>query len=377
MSASSTNSEEKVAALFRSHGWKVQLEPVVESTRADLLASKGALHYAVEVKSASEGRPDRVVALLALAILQASRHASQLPGMQPLAIVRVGGVTPSLLEKVDQFQSQYGQDVAIGIVSDDGARFFTGAGLESMNVAAAHTRVGSSKMGQPRKGSDLFSDLNQWLLKVLLAPEIPAALLSAPRGEYRTISDLAQAAQVSVMSASRFVRRLREDGLVDESGPALRLVRREMLFSRWQSAAMRSSPELRMCFVIPGDAQRQLRKLMSGREACVGLFAAADLLNLGHVSGVPPYVYVRRLSPMQKQAWSSVVPAAAGEQPHVILKQALTPESLFRGAVLVDGMPVSDVLQLWLDTSAHPSRGAEQADFLRRKVLSDVLGAAP
>lgn len=368
--------EEHIAALFRSHGWEVQSQPADGHAHADLIAAKGGQQYAIEVKSASEGRADRVVALLAQAILQVRHYANQRQ-LNPLAIIHVGGVTRSLIEKVDQFQRQYAPEVAIGIVSEGGERFFRGAGLESMNEAPARFRANSSKLGQPRKSTDLFSDLNQWLLKVLLAPEIPEHLLNAPRGEYRTISELAQAAQVSVMSASRFVRRLREEGLVDESASSLRLVRREMLFSRWQSAAMRSSPELRMCFVIPGDAQRQLRKLMSGREACIGLFAAADLLNLGHVSGVPPYVYVRRLSPVQMQAWPRLIPASPGEQPHVILKQALTPESLFRGAVMVDGMPVSDVLQLWLDASAHPSRGAEQADFLRRKVFSDVFGAAP
>ena len=110
-------------------------------------------------------------------------------------------------------------------------------------------------------------------------------------------------------------------------------------------------------------------------NACIGVFAAADLLRLGHVSGVPPYLYVRRLAPPSSAAdWPGLVPVSPGESAQVILKQPIARESLFRAAVRVDGVLVSDVLQVWLDASAEPSRGAEQADVLRRGVLADVIG---
>ena len=131
-----------------------------------------------------------------------------------------------------------------------------------------------------------------------------------------------------------------------------------------------------MCFLIPGARHAQLRKLLSHHQACLGLFEAADLLGLGHVSGVPPYVYVSRISQPERQAWKELAPAAPGEQPHVIVKQALAPQSLFRGAVMKDEMRVADVLQVWLDVSSHPSRGAEQAELLRRKVLQGIIGEA-
>jgi hypothetical protein len=49
---------------------------------------------------------------------------------------------------------------------------------------------------------------------------------------------------------------------------------------------------------------------------------------------------------------------------------------VFRGAVELDGVAVSDVLQIWLDVSAHPSRGEEQADLIRRKVLGKIIESA-
>ena len=348
------------------------MEPAGEPRQPDFIMSKGPHHYVVEIKSAGEGRPDRVLPLLSQAILEVRRHA-EFNAKRPLAIVQVNHASSSLHQKVEQFQRDYAPDVAIGLVSEAGAsQFIGGPDLEALNVEVSRSSS-REKAAQPRKASDLFSDLNHWMLKVLLAPELPENLLNAPRGEYRSVSELAEAAQVSAMSASRFVRRLQEDGFLEDAGRSFQLVRRRELFRRWQSSAMRSSPELRMSYLIPGAGARQLHKVASRLDACIGLFAAADLLHVGHVSGVAPYIYVRRLL-VSSESWPGLAPAKPGEPAQVILKQSNVPNSLFRGAVRVDDVWVSDVLQIWLDASAHPSRGAEQADLLQRKVLAGVLG---
>ncbi len=367
------SAESRIAALFHARGWNVEVKPSVGNFCADLVVSKGENRYVVEVKALAEGRPDRVIALLSQAILQARRYADE-NEMRPLAVVLVRQASPSLRRKVEQFQRDFAPAVAIGLVSETGSSRFIGQGLDGLNMEAPR-KSGRGKLVVPRGASDPFSDLNQWMLKVLLAPEVPDKLMNAPRGEYSSISRLAEAAQVSPMSASRFVRRLQEAGFLDDSGGTYRIVRRRDLFLHWQSAAMRSSPELQMSYLIPATGTRHLIKVVSQMDACVGLFAAADLLTLSHVSGVPPYVYVRRLSPTSENAWSGLVPAKAGVAGHLVLKQASFPESLFRAAVRVDGALVSDVLQIWLDAAAHPSRGAEQADFLRHNVLADVVGS--
>src|SRR5207247_8043825 len=167
--------------------------------------------------------------------------------------------------------------------------------LEQMNAQAKDRP--SARGRSVRDSGHLFSDLNQWLLKVLLAPEIPDGLLSAPRGRYGNASQLARAANVSVMSAFRFVQQLQREGYLHESAPYLSLVRREGLLGRWQALAARSVREAPMRFVLPGDLQAQLRKMLGSGRACLALFAAADALRLGFVQGVPLYVYVQRLQP--------------------------------------------------------------------------------
>ncbi len=96
-------------------------------------------------------------------------------------------------------------------------------------------------------------------------------------------------------------------------------------------------------------------------------------LKLGFVEGVPPYVYVERIQPSNLSAWKNLRRCGLGELPDLILRQAPAPQSIFRGLVCPNGMAASDVLQVWVDVSSHPSRGREQADLIRKRVLERVI----
>lgn len=62
-----------------------------------------------------------------------------------------------------------------------------------------------------------------------------------------------------------------------------------------------------------------------------------------------------------------------GESPDVVVRQAPAPQSVFRGMVRPGGMVASDVLQVWVDVAAHPSRGRERADLIRKRVLRRII----
>src|SRR5258705_12144136 len=117
-------------------------------------------------------------------------------------------------------------DVGICVMDSQGFRAFHGFGLEKFNSE----RSVSPELGLPAEWdspSYLFSDLNQWMLKILIGQNLPESLLSIPRGEYRSGRQLAEAGGVSAMSASRFLRQLSSEGFLDESKEPLRLVRVE------------------------------------------------------------------------------------------------------------------------------------------------------
>ncbi|HUE86194.1 MAG TPA: hypothetical protein VMO26_08955 [Vicinamibacterales bacterium] len=386
--------EQRVADLLRRAGWKVRRQPSAGNLRADLLAQRGEYSYVVEVKSAPEGRRDRLLPLLAQAILQARAFAERSPEpVAPLAIVGAKRVSEALVRDLDRFVQEYAPDAAVGLVDMEGFQWFRGPGLDSSMNAARGRAERRLRVRAPEAAvSHLFSDLNQWMLKVLLAPRIPSDVLSAPRGEYRNASQLAAASNVSVMSAFRFVRQLRLEGFLDGSDSILSLVRLEELLRRWQAESLRPARDVPMRWILRGDPARQLQDALraqapesaappprSRRAAappprlCLGLFAAADALGLGFVHGVAPLVYIERLEPglLERLGLSLDAP---GVSPDIYIRVPAARESVFRGAVLRDGVPVSDVVQVWLDAGAYPARGPEQADMIYRKVLKPLLG---
>jgi hypothetical protein len=355
--------ERLLADIFEQAGWRVKHQ---KSEFDMIVRSPDGVVYAVEVKAAVEGRADRLLPLFSQAVLQSLHGAGK--NVVPLAVVAAPKISRAAAEQILKFAEQYAPDSAAGVIDFEGLRLFRGPHLEMLN---AEPRKSSMAPKSSRVSGHLFSDLNQWMLKVLLAPEVPDELLSAPREQYRNASQLAEAAQVSMMSAFRLVQQLQNEGYLSESDSYLNLVRREDLFRRWQALAMRSVKEIPMRYLLKGDPCVQLRKILDSDRSCLALFAAAEALKLGFVEGVPPYVYVERID---LAPFKNLRQCEPSEAPDLILRQAPAPESVFRGQVSANGMAASDVLQVWLDVSSHPSRGREQADLIRKKVLGKIIG---
>jgi hypothetical protein len=361
---------------------------------ADLVIGRDGWKYVVKLKTASEARRDRMTPLLSQAILQAQAVSSRFPeSAAPLAVVAARRVPPSVVEHLKQFARLHAPDTAVGVIDAEGLRSFVGPGLEGLD--ASPSRPAARMVAQPQRLPDLFSDLNQWMLKVLLGQRLPEQLISVPREPIRNASQLAEAAKVSVMSASRFVHRLAREGFLDKRRDGLHVVRTDELLARWISANRGMSRDVPARWMIKGDekqffatvasfaAERQAEsppksRLASGRimkvqpRLCVGLFAAADALGLGFVRGVPPQLCLESLD-LDALHEMGLSLEDADRRADVSIRVPANKEAIFRASVLRGGLPVCDVLQVWLDASAHPARGREQADQLRR-VLKPLIG---
>jgi hypothetical protein len=182
--------------------------------------------------------------------------------------VQVAHASLPLRQKVERFHRNYAANTAIALVAGDGGAWFAGPGLEELDdlMRPGYDR---GKLVRPRKASDLFSDLNQWLLKVLLASELPVHLLNAPRASYRHGSALAEAARVSVMGASRFLRRMREEGFLENSAQAFRVVRCGELFRRWHSADRSNWKAVPLSRQRRPSYRRQLRQAGKARNRTI------------------------------------------------------------------------------------------------------------
>jgi hypothetical protein len=380
---------ERLAASFRRAGWRVTAE--VHGT--DLVVAHGRRRYAVEVKLAREPRKDEVLGALASAILQ-SRFAARAIGAKPLAVVGAQHLSDAMTASIRDYAARYADESAYGILDLRGRLELHGAGLSGVggDSDALPMSAGVAKRSAPSR-VDPFSDLGQWLLKVLIAPRLSEKHLTAPRVKVRNAKHLAQVANVSVPHASRQVAQLRSEGFLDESSE-LRLVRIPEILDRWRGANRRLPLDIPARWLFPAkngvkqlkdsvrrwSAARVERTLLpqhavwlpATKRVSLAMFAACDALGIGLVSGAAPHLYAEDVSDRAFEELG-LVPVEPGQRVDVFVRQPKYPEAVFRGAVWQDGVASSDILQCWLDVGDHPVRGAEQAQHIWNRVLKPRL----
>ena len=160
------HAEQYVANFFRSNGWSVEMQQE-DSLSADLLIRHGKHRFIVEIKALSEGRPDRVLPVLSMAILQAKAAAELSGNALPLAIIFVPEASLSLAKHVEVFAQKFAKDVPVGVISGRGEQYFSGEAFQQLNRLPEEPSRSST--GRLSQAINLFSDLNQWMLKLLLA----------------------------------------------------------------------------------------------------------------------------------------------------------------------------------------------------------------
>lgn len=373
--------EERLRGAFQAADWEV-ITPSLDHGY-DLCVERGGVRYLIEIKSAKESRRPILEALLAKALLQSQHHAQRLQA-QPLPIVGTPLLTDRMVADLKAFMRTYAPETAYGLIDLSGRLELDGPGLGDIrSVSDSNTTPFKTLAPAP----DLFSELNQWLLKVLLAPRLEPALLEAPRRPLKTATDLAQSAQVSIATATRFVSLLERNGYLDEKRRALEPVRCGELFKQWARAPRRPRKEQATRFLLSTKVpHEQLTEAMaqyadehydpttkswSAPRACLASFSAAERLGLGFVQGVPEYVHVESLSARMLEELG-LIEVAPGERTEVVLLQPSSPEAVFRAMSLDLGAPTADVIQTWLDVADHPARGQEQAGYIWDRVLRGV-----
>ncbi len=369
--------ESRLRALFESSGWNVR---ALQDDGADFIIKARDVRYAVQLKFAKEARRSLLEGLVASSILRA-RAAAHDADARPLAIIASPSISDPLLKELGDFVARFGEGAAWGAMDDSGLVVLHGDGLESIRSERSYVH----KPPLARR-TDIFSDLGQWMLKVLLSHRLPPELrVFAPLNEARVNEPivnaraLAKVAGVSVPSASRFVAALREERFLIENESALRIIRLDEVVDRWRALYKKRPSEVRARWLFaPKDGSRHLNDVLRkyvpkpGERACLGLFAACDQLGFRFVRGVAPHMLLEHVSADALRHLGLRL-AEPGEAADVIVREPRFPESAFRGAADHEGVQVADVLQCWLDVADNPARGEEMAAHLFERVVRPSL----
>jgi hypothetical protein len=209
---------------FKKAGWRADLDSSAGEGKArpDMVVRRGPHRYAVELKVAREPRRSLLQAMFADAVLQARFHARELHA-SPLAVVAASRISPLAASEIRDYAKRFAPDVAWGLLDSEACFELHGRGLDAIRAEPAGD--GEPKPSLSRSPPDLFSDLGQWMLKVLMAEHIGPQYLGAPHGPVRNASHLASLASVSLPRASRLMSQLRHLRFLESERGAPRLVR--------------------------------------------------------------------------------------------------------------------------------------------------------
>jgi hypothetical protein len=352
----------------------------------DAIGHSSAGAIAFQVKVLSTLKHEDLEGRLAHAILAAQGR----PGLCHVVVVQMPRVTAAAVDTARAFCVAYGAGMQWVLLGDAGEKHVhaPALGIEERELR----RLPRKKDREPTTTGQLFTDLNAWMLKILLLRDAPAHLWPGPRTPVGTASELARVAQVSTPHAHRFVRTCEDMDFLRRSDDGFRIVRTSALMDVWFEAQRLASRKvvpvrwimgrpstMRDVFAGPTGTTREksddqggggifgddddgdrLQVAAAGFDACaaMGILHTNAVRHEVHVAGELSRIYERfELEPCEQR------------DAHLFLLPTRS-VAVFRGCIDIDGLRHVDVLQAALDVVVHTARGREQAEY----IVTDVLG---
>ena len=372
----------------------------------DAVGHSSAGSTAFQVKVLSTLKHEDLEGRLAHAVLAAQRR----PELCHVVVVQVPKVTAAAVNTAREFFVAYGPTVQWMLLGDAGEKHVHAPAL---GVQEREFRSLPRKKDQePTTRGQLFTDLNAWMLKILLLREAPANLWPGPRTHVGTASELARVAHVSTPHAHRFVRICEDMDFLRRSDEGFRIVRTSALMDLWFDAQRLASRKvvpvrwimgrpstMREVFAGPPATKREksgnqggggiVGKSMSGDDqpsaeifsgglfgdeeeedrlqVAVAGFDACAAMKILHTNAVRHEVHVA--GDLSRICERFDLEPCEQRDAHFFLLPAQG-VAVFRGCIEIDGLRHVDVLQAALDVIVHAARGREQAEF----ITADVLG---
>lgn len=340
-----------------------------QAGRPDLVVACPPSKFATRIVTVTAPRVSDVLGRLAVAVLE-RRAWCALGGMSPFIAVLTPAFGPKMVEAVRAFVQQHAGDVSWMLVNPQGSHHLEMKARTGLVVVDHVAESGSQPQRPISRKSSLFSDLNRWMLKLLVLRHAPESRWPGYRGRIPNPTHLGRIAGVSVETAHQFVRAFTaHDFLRIESGD-LRIVRTREMFEAWLAEERRASPVWTHARSIDGgpfDLERALASRPQGMIA-LGGFEACRRHGLLHTTPGVSQVLSAEPLPTVVAAWD--LGFCGQQEAQVMITEPRHRASVFRAVGLIDGLPVVDILQAALDVAPMPGRGLEQAEFVIEEILS-------
>jgi hypothetical protein len=290
--------------------------------------------------------------------------------MSPFVAILTPAFGPKMVEAVRDFVQRHAGDVSWMLINPQGGHHLELKARTGL-VVADHVTEPTRQAARPgiRKGT-IFSDLNRWMLKLLLLRDAPVHYTPPFRGRIENPTSLSRVAQVSVETAHQFVRAFTERDFLRVERGDLKLVRRKELLEALLTEERQASPVWTNARRADGgsfDLDRVLADL-SVNGIAVGGFEACRRYGLLHTAPGVPLLLLEGPPNVLVATWD--LDYCGSREAQIVIAEPRYRASVFRAAALIGGVPVVDPLQAALDVAPVPGRGFEQAEFVVAEILS-------
>jgi hypothetical protein len=312
---------------------------------------------------------------LARAVLRLKRSAGEQGGL-PVAVVALPRFGTKLRRAAESFMRKFAPGVGWGLLDESGQAVLVVPDLE-VEWERAASLPAEGRSAHHRGDRQLFTDLNRWMLKVLLLRNAPEELWGGPRRRPRHPTELAEVAQVSIAKAHNFASAFESRGLLRKSPSGLKLVRVQELLQSWlhdESNARRKAVPARALLPLEHSEEdlgvQQLLPSSAWDSATVGGASAALRHGLlRKPNRQPPLIHLEIPISRAISIWQ--LEECELRDAQMILSRPMFPRSVFRGRVRGQkGPPLVDMWQVALDSISSGGRGREQADYILERILA-------
>lgn len=304
-----------------------------------------------------------------LAFMAINQNITGQAGASPMILVAAKQISAKSISAVESFMAANLSGREWGLIDTQGnVRLL----VPSLGLDINETSVRTAKKRPSRQSKELFSDLNRWMLKILLLRHLPKHLWGGPTGPIATPTDLARVAGVSVEMAHRFFRTFEQYGYIRRTSRGLQLLHAEAMLDSWMAAERQVSvtrTPVRRVF----SKGKRLKELFSPHPettVAAGGFEACRRFDLLHASSESLEIHV--LGNWKADILNWKVEPCSPEQADLVLVHSAYPRSIEKGLVQGRDLSTVDVLQAALDVVHSSARGIEQAGFLVEHILASI-----
>lgn len=346
---------------------------------ADRLYRKGSERLLVEAKVLPLYRAREFRALIGDAILRFPESERPKPARLLLAL-ELGRMGRDAEADLKEYAARYLPDLCWLLAAQDGpARLHLPPESDETipGEGPPGSRVGP---GRAAGAMSLFTPKSQWLWKCLLLPGIGSRYWAGPEAPSRSVSELAARSGVSQPAVSSFIGRAEAAGFLKRVAGGFAVLNHRELIEEWAQVAKSGSRQVVGVRPLYGAAAES-ELLERIRQYCgkppgrpdlpaivVGYHLACHLLGMGHSNQRGCRLHVAASRVGETLDALELVPDDSGGAPVALVVDGLA-DSIHRGCVHVDGVPVADALQCYLDVRPSHARGMEQAGFIYERVL--------